>query len=140
MGNKIYDREYKKNNPWVKSLFAARTRCGNPNNNGYKLYGAKGIMCLLTVRQIRYLFERDGAWQMKHPSLDRINPKGNYDLGNCRYIEWGDNVRRARTGCKASKETLEKMSESRKKLLSKRTLVRNKTGQVIKHIVAERIK
>ncbi|KKK55779.1 hypothetical protein LCGC14_3071110, partial [marine sediment metagenome] len=85
---KTYDRK----NPWGRKLFSARSRCVDPNQVSYKNYGAKGIRCDLTMAQIRFLWERDGAWSMKIPSIDRRNSKGNYTLSNCRFIELSLNI------------------------------------------------
>ena len=81
--------------PWILYWRAAKTRCTNPNQRGYKNYGGKGIRMLLTKLETQILWIRDGADQLEHPSLDRINPKGDYHFGNCRFIELSENIIRA---------------------------------------------
>lgn len=75
--------------------YAIRSRCLTPNDNGYKYYGGRGIKCLITAEQVKFLWERDKAHLLKQPSIDRIDPNGHYELSNCRFIELSENARRA---------------------------------------------
>lgn len=72
-----------------------RQRCNNPKSDSYKYYGAKGIKCLLFQEDLDFLAKRDKANEMKRPSIDRIDPNGNYELSNCRFIELSENCRRS---------------------------------------------
>ena len=74
-------------NPWFNHWQKARIRCQNPKHTFYHRYGGRGIEFHLTLNEARYLWERDGAWQLKQPSLDRVNPAGHYNLCNCQFIE-----------------------------------------------------
>lgn len=78
---------WRKKNPWQSSLYGARARCRNKTKGSYDSYGGRGIKCHLTFDEIRSLWFRDGAALMLKPSIDRINPDGNYEIGNCRFIE-----------------------------------------------------
>ena len=80
--------------PWRQSLMHAKRRCNYPKSKSYKWYGARGIKCLLSVDQIKFLWERDRAGGMSWPSLDRINNDGHYAINNCRFIEMSENARR----------------------------------------------
>jgi len=80
--------------PWLFHLDYAKTRCNNPNFKKYKYYGGKGIRMLLTKLEIEILYKRDHADQMERASIDRINPRGDYNFGNCRFIEQSENTRR----------------------------------------------
>jgi len=98
-GNKNYYKIKKKqsaiwakNNP-VKFLLSKRLslikqRCINSSYRGYKYYGGKGIKCFLSFQDMVFLWERDKATKMEKPSVDRINPDGNYELSNCRFLEF----------------------------------------------------
>ena len=81
-------------NPWISHFRAAKRRCKNQNVYAYRWYGAKGIKMLLTTQEIKTLWKRDHADQMERPSIDRINPRGDYHFGNCRFIEQSENSRR----------------------------------------------
>jgi len=70
-----------------------KSRCGNPNDVGYKFYGERGIRLKLEKSDLVFLWERDRADLMNKPSLDRKNSKGNYELSNCRFIEHRENCR-----------------------------------------------
>lgn len=66
-------------------------RCGNPNDKKYKYYGGKGIKIKMTKSDLAYLWHRDHAETMEHPSIDRIDGNGHYELVNCRFIEMAEN-------------------------------------------------
>ena len=83
--------------PWILHWKGAKQRCANPNRKNYKYYGGKGIRMLLTKLEIEILYKRDHADQMEKPSIDRINPRGDYHLGNCRFIELSENCKGARS-------------------------------------------
>ena len=95
--------------PWLLHMKSAKERCDNPNNNRYKWYGGKGIRMLLTQLEIEILWKRDHADQMEKPSIDRINPSGDYIFGNCRFLELSENVIRGR------KARMKKLEETHRK-------------------------
>ena len=69
-------------------------RCTYPKHIAYKYYGGRGIKNLLTFEELKTLWERDGAIQMKKPSIDRMDNAGHYVFENCRFIEQSENSRR----------------------------------------------
>ena len=86
------ERDYYKKFPWKLTLKSIKDRCTNSKDSNYKWYGGKGIECLITNEELKFLWFRDEAYLMKKPSIDRLDNDGNYYLENCRYIELGDNV------------------------------------------------
>lgn len=61
-------------------------RCYNPSDSGYKWYGALGVTVCDSWKKdflsfLKYMGKRPTS---KH-SIDRINPFGNYEPGNCRW-------------------------------------------------------
>jgi len=90
---KCYTKKSQKNHPWQVKLDVARARCNNPHNISYKSYGGRGIECLLTSKEIKFLWDRDNAELMIQPSIHRKNNDGNYSLENCEIIEWEEHIR-----------------------------------------------
>lgn len=83
--------------PWEPFYYGARIRCNNPKDIHYPKYGAKGIKFLMSMDEVRQIWLRDKAWDMKRPSIDRINNKGHYEISNCRFIELSENSRKGNT-------------------------------------------
>jgi len=77
--------------PWYKTWRGINTRCTNPKAVNWKRYGGRGIRNLLTCRDLKRLWFRDRAYELKRPSIDRINNDGDYCTTNCRYIELSEN-------------------------------------------------
>ena len=77
-----------------QTFYGMKSRCENKNIRAYKSYGGKGIKCLMDISDLRYLWNRDNAILMSRPSIDRINPRGNYEVKNCRFLELKDNLNR----------------------------------------------
>jgi len=100
--NKIIKRSQlrRKTLPWVYILYGVRQRCDNPKATGYSSYGERGIKNFLQLKDIKFLWFRDKAFEMKRPSIDRINPDGNYEVSNCRFKEYEQNVKEHRVHIK----------------------------------------
>lgn len=77
----------RKLNPWYNICNHINQRCNNKNNKKYKHYGAKGIKNKITLKQVKFLFIRDGGFNMVTPSIHRLNNNRDYSLSNCKFIE-----------------------------------------------------
>ena len=82
--------------PWETHYFAAMQRCTNPKHQNYTRYGGKGIKFLMTKTDYEFMWNRDKAYLMSKPTIDRIDSNGNYEPSNCRFIEQSENSRRRR--------------------------------------------
>lgn len=103
--NKITHKNNKKLHQYKYTLKNIKQRCNNLNNVAFKYYGGRGIKCLITESELKFLWERDKAYEMKKPSIDRIDNNENYCLENCRYIEQSENTKRR------SRNTLEELKK-----------------------------
>lgn len=72
--------------PEYHSWQSAKQRCTNPNNVGYRWYGARGItMCEAWCASF-VAFLADMGPRPAGTTIDRYpNPDGNYEPGNCRW-------------------------------------------------------
>jgi hypothetical protein len=59
-------------------------RCANPKVISYKDYGAKGVTVCERWKTFTNFFADMGE-RPEEKTLDRINPFGNYEQGNCRW-------------------------------------------------------
>jgi len=81
-------------------------------NNRYQYYGAKGIKCLLSLADVKFLIERDSADEMKKPQIHRFDKTQDYCVQNCGFIEASEHSRITHTGAKRSLISRIKMSNS----------------------------
>lgn len=79
--------KYINSHPWWSIYFNIKARCNNKKHPRYIRYGARGIKCFLTLDIVKELWFRDKAYEMKKPSIDRIDNDGNYTFANCKFIE-----------------------------------------------------
>jgi hypothetical protein len=85
--NKFDYKDKKSKFPWKYTFKSIKDRCTNKNRSHYKYYGGRGINCLITEEEVKFLWFRDKAYLMEHPSIDRIDNDGHYTLENCRFLE-----------------------------------------------------
>lgn len=88
---RLYALSYKKNFPWLTSYYASINRCKKAPT-----YVRRNIKVLMTKDEFKFLWFRDNAFNLERPNIDRIDPFGNYELNNCRYIEFKENMARKR--------------------------------------------
>lgn len=62
-------------------------RCHNEKSTAYKYYGAKGVIVCEEWRNDFYAFKKYMGERPKGYSIDRIDPFGNYEKGNCRWAD-----------------------------------------------------
>jgi hypothetical protein len=98
------NRRYIASHPWARNYYCAKSRCVYKTGN---YYGK--VKFFMTLEDFKILWFRDKAWLLAIPSIDRIDNKGDYVFKNCRFIEKGENARRANLGKPCSKETREKI-------------------------------
>ena len=75
-----------------RSWWNARQRCQNPNLPQFKDYGGRGIEFRLTLEE---LVDEIGPRPEGH-TLDRIDPDGNYEVGNVRWATPREQARNRR--------------------------------------------
>jgi hypothetical protein len=72
--------------PTYASWAAMKFRCTNPNHVAYKHYGGRGISVCPSWSNSFANFLADLGERPVGFTLDRINPDGNYEPGNCRWV------------------------------------------------------
>lgn len=86
--------QYYKNNPWARHSNYIRVRLSPSAKNEKRNACYQGIQNHLNAKDVKFLWLRDKAHELKRPSLDRIDSKGHYTLNNCRFIELAENISR----------------------------------------------
>ena len=81
-----------KKRPWLAYYYNARARCCYKKDHAYHSYGGRGIKLLMNEEDFKTLWFRDKANKMERPSIDRIDVNGNYEVKNCQFIEYYENV------------------------------------------------
>lgn len=79
-----------KNSPCHRIIKGIINRCTWKKHPYYQ----RGIKNFLNIDNVKYLWNRDKAYLMKNPSIDRIDIYGNYTIENCRFIELIENQKR----------------------------------------------
>ena len=69
---------------------SVRARCNSPKDTSYNNYGKLGIKCLLTYQEFKEIMKKDNYYEMKlaglKPQVHRIDPKGNYEKDNIKFL------------------------------------------------------
>lgn len=91
---KVKNKLYREKFPWYDCWRNAHARCEDPRNKNFKHLNDAEIICTLTKEEVAILWKRDSAHLLNIPSIDRIDPKENYEFYNCRFVEFIDDVNR----------------------------------------------
>jgi hypothetical protein len=76
--------------PTYTSWSSMITRCENKNRESWERYGGRGIKVCERWRSSFVKFVEDMGEKPEGYSIDRINPDGNYEPSNCRWIPLKD--------------------------------------------------
>lgn len=72
-------------------------RCYNPKSRSYQYYGAKGIsVCESWKTSFKAFYQDMGPRPSANYSIDRVDPDGNYEPANCRWLTKSENSTRVR--------------------------------------------
>lgn len=92
MRNRDLPRGWKKIYPWRKHWLSAISRCRCKKTIHFK----KGIRVRISLQELKKIWKRDRAQNIRFPALDRIDPTGDYHAYNCRFISMTLNRKRCR--------------------------------------------
>lgn len=84
-----------KQTPTYLAWVGMRQRCLNPRDKAYRFYGEKGVSICERWSDFR-TFLADMGEKPAGYTLDRINPAGNYEPGNCQWATWAHQRRNKR--------------------------------------------
>ena len=90
---RLYRQRRYSNEPWLRTFEGIRCRLRQARRLRYKQLRYIGIKMLMTRDDLKNLWIRDNAALMENPSIDRIDPNGDYSVDNCRYVEMIENRR-----------------------------------------------
>lgn len=76
--------------PEYRSWRSMRTRCENPNHRAFHNYGGRGIKVCERWREYENFLADMGRRPSLDFTLDRIDPDGDYEPGNCRWADRKD--------------------------------------------------
>jgi hypothetical protein len=78
--------------PEFSNWKAMLNRCENPNETGYSKYGARGVTVCERYHHFDAFIQDMGRKPSPEHSIDRIDSRGNYDVGNVRWATHQEQV------------------------------------------------
>ena len=88
---------HQKPTPEYQAWLSAKKRCYNVRNPSYSDYGGRGIkMCARWLNNFQNFIDDMGAKPTSEATLDRIDPDGDYEPGNCRWTSMATQARNRR--------------------------------------------
>ena len=107
MMNTLVSYPQKKNNvPEYRVWAAMKRRCYNPNVDGYKLYGERGIIVCDKWQTFEGFFADMGFRPSQKHSIERIDNDGNYEPDNCKWATVAEQVRNRRSNVNIEKDNV----------------------------------
>ena len=93
-GNPKYGGAARRDHPREYTIWRSmKSRCLTPSSSNYRFYGGRGVTVCDRWRDDFMAFMADMGPCPGGLTLDRINPHGNYEPGNCRWVTHAENVR-----------------------------------------------
>lgn len=74
--------------PTQRTWDRMKQRCNDPKHVAYARYGGRGIRVCERWNNSFAVFLEDMGERPEGKTLDRINPHGHYEPGNCRWATW----------------------------------------------------
>lgn len=82
--------------PTYRTWLKMRERCSNPDHEHFCHYGGRGIKVCNHWQESFEAFLRDMGERPKGKTLDRIDPDGDYEPGNCRWATHSEQMKNRR--------------------------------------------
>lgn len=83
--------------PAYRSWQHMRTRCENPNDDNFPIYGGRGIVVCAQWQTFEVFWQDMGSTWREGLSIDREDTDGNYEPGNCRWATAAQQANNRRT-------------------------------------------
>ena len=77
---------------WSETYRKIHARCNSKKHPSHKWYKDREMN--ISIRELKIIWFRDKAYELKRPSIDRIDNNKGYFFDNLRYIELSENVRK----------------------------------------------
>lgn len=95
------NKNFRKTHPLYTVWQAMRQRCYDPRTNSYEHYGGRGIKVCERWRTSYHNFVSDmGERPTPKHQLDRIDPDGDYEPKNCRWVTIKEQANNKRKGAR----------------------------------------